>query len=52
MSTTIIESEHFDPKIHLVVADLHSHGEFGSNIMIVRASIAANGHRKHITDVN
>lgn len=44
-----VESENLYAQIGLQVAYLHSHVEFGTDVQIVRASVATQTHRQHVT---
>lgn len=52
MGASEIEAEYLDPKVHLIIADLHPHRKFGAKVMVVGTGIAANSHGQHIPDIN
>jgi hypothetical protein len=44
-----VETKDLDPEVGLFVAYLHSHIEFSTDVEIVRACVATQTHRQHVT---
>ena len=45
-----VEPENLDAKIHLFIANFHSHVKLGSNVEVVSTCITPQTHRQHIPD--
>lgn len=43
-----VESKDLDSQVDLIVANLHSHVEFGPNIKVIRTGVTSQTHRQHV----
>ena len=50
ISALKVKPKDLDAKIGLLIANLHPHIEFGSNVKIVGTCIASQAHGQHISD--